>query len=203
MNGAGAGPKVAVGCGSILLFLAFCVAAFGAFHVFVDPHGHISADEAMPALIGGVLCMFVNFVIVAIGGALWARGGSAGAAGQPQQPPFGSAPGAPGVSAAPQAFPWHFVTGCGSLFFLVTLCLSLSGALYAYSEMERWESMRASDIAAGEDPLILMIDDHGVRENEQQTGAGACCCAFSFVLALASGVGTVVLVRRRRAAGSA
>lgn len=200
MNGGGAGPKVAVGCGSILLFLAFCVSAFGAFHVFVDPHGHVSADEAMPALLGGVLCMFVDFVIVAVGIGLWIRGNqSAGAGGMPQggMPQGGSMPGAPG---AQQGVPWHLVSGCGSLFFTATLCLSLSGAGYAYSEVQRWESMRASDIAMGEDPLLIMIDDHAVEENTEYAGAGACCCTLSFVLALASAGGTFALIRRRRAA---
>lgn len=198
MNG-GAGPKVAVGCGTLLLILAFAVAAFGAFHVFVDPHGAISADEAMPALLGGVLCMFVDFLIVAVGGALWMRGGSSG--GAPQMGQGTGMPGAPGTQQ--QGFPWHFVSGCGTLFFLMTLCLSLSGAGYAYSEMERWERMRSSDIAMGEDPLLIMIDDGAIRDNEQQAGGGACCCALSFVLALGCAGGTFALVRRRRATNAA
>jgi hypothetical protein len=198
MNGAGAGPKVAVGCGTLLMILAVFVAAFGAFHVFIDPHGAISADEAAPALVGGLACMFVDFLIVAIGAALWMRGGSA-PGGAPQMGGGASMPGAP---AAQQAFPWHLVSGCGSLFFVLTLCLSLGGALYAYSEMERWESMRSSDIAMGEDPLLIMIDDGAIEENQQKTGAGACCCGLSFVLALACAGGTFALVRRRRAAGA-
>src|SRR6478609_2199181 len=113
MNGNNTGPKVAIGCGGVMLLLAFCVTAFGAFHVFVDRGGAISGDEAMPAFLGGFLCMFVDFVIVAIGIALVMRGG-----GQAQA--MGSAPGAfpqggtqvmagnslPGAPPA-QGTPWH------------------------------------------------------------------------------------------------
>ncbi len=197
MNGNNTGPKVAIGCGGILLFFAFCAAAFGAFHVFVDPHGHISADEAMPALIGGVLCMLVDFLIIVAGIALLMRGGSGAAQGAVASGGGGGAVQGPGAPAAQGGAPWHFATGCGALFFLVTSCLSLSGAVYSYSEVERWESMRSSDIAAGEDPLILMIDDHAVEENTEYTGAGACCCGLSFLLLLACAGGTAVLVRRR------
>jgi hypothetical protein len=112
---------------------------------------------------------------------------------------MGQAQGTPG---AQQAFPWHLLSGCGSLFFVMTLCLSLSGIAYSYSEMDRWESMRSSDIAMGEDPFMIMIDDGAIRDSQQQMGGGACCCGLSFLLALGCAGGTFALVRRRRAAAA-
>ncbi len=58
---------LAAGCGGLLLLLSMAVAAFGAFHVFLDPRGKISADEAAPALGGGCCCMLGSVVIVALG----------------------------------------------------------------------------------------------------------------------------------------
>lgn len=245
------GPKVAVGCGSLLLFLAFCVSAFGAFHVFVDPHGAISADEAMPALAGGVLCMFVDVIIVGVGIALWMRGGASQNAGG--VPPVGSMPGlsSPGMSspgmtakgtqvmdqnslpgAPPSAFgggslpgagpmgampasaqpqqPWHLLTGCLTLGFVVTLCLAGSGILYFNSEVEHWQSNLESDRYGsydpygygggygGADPLIIAIDESAIEENQQYEYASSCCCLFSFFLAFALGGATVRLVMLRR-----
>jgi len=73
MNSSKAGPFVALGCGGLLLCCAFLVSAFGAYHVLLDPGGHVSQGEAMPALIGGVLCTLVDFVIVGVSIALLVR----------------------------------------------------------------------------------------------------------------------------------
>jgi hypothetical protein len=61
------GSGIAIGCGSVLLFLAFCTAAFFGYHVFVDRGGAISANEAMPGLLGGVCCMAIDFVMIVTG----------------------------------------------------------------------------------------------------------------------------------------
>ncbi len=58
---------VVSGCGCLLALLSMAVAAFGAFHVFLDPRGRISADEAAPALGGGVCCGFSSLLIVGLG----------------------------------------------------------------------------------------------------------------------------------------
>jgi hypothetical protein len=201
MNSGGTGPKIAIGCGGALLFFAFLATAFGAFNVFLDPGGGVSDDEAMPALIGGVLCMFVDFLIVVVGIALLMRGGQSDGQpmqmGQPMQTGQQSQPGVP--SGQPAAgFPWHFLTGCGSLFFLVTMCLSMGGVGYAYTEVQRWERMRDEDLSLGEDPLIIMIDESAIEGHQQEMMGGACCCTFSFVLLLAGAGGTFMLVRRRQ-----
>jgi hypothetical protein len=218
MNGNNTGPKVAIGCGGAMLLLAFCVTAFFGFHAFVDRGGAISGDEAMPGFLGGFLCMFVDFVIVAVGIALVMRGGSPGPQGSAM--PQGSFPqggtqvmqggSLPGAPTNAQPTPWHLLTGCGTLFFVVTLCLSFGGIGYFYSEVERWERNLADDQAHAYDPygggggvddLLVMIDQGAVEENEQYTGASSCCCFFSFLMACALGGGTVQLIRKRRQAG--
>ena len=55
------------GCGCLLTLICMAVAAFGAFHVFLDPRGAISADEAAPALGGGVCCAFPSLIFVGVG----------------------------------------------------------------------------------------------------------------------------------------
>ena len=55
------------GCGCLLALISMAVAAFGAFHVFLDKGGKISADEAAPALGGGVCCGFSSLLIVGLG----------------------------------------------------------------------------------------------------------------------------------------
>jgi hypothetical protein len=120
----------------------------------------------------------------------------------------GSLPGAPAPTAQQ---PWHLVTGCGSLFFVATLCLSMSGIVYFYSEVQRWESNLASDQYPSYDPygsgsgevndLIVMIDQGAIEENEQYTGASSCCCVFSFLLACSFAGATIRLVQKRRQSG--
>lgn len=56
-----------IGCGGLLFFVSILVALFGAFHVFFDPRGAISADEALPALLGGACCSFPAFVLIVAG----------------------------------------------------------------------------------------------------------------------------------------
>lgn len=63
------------------------VGLFGAFHVFLDPRGKISADEAMPALIGGGCCSFTSLAIVVVGAVLALRAKSAPPTDGQGQPP--------------------------------------------------------------------------------------------------------------------
>ncbi len=56
--------------------------------------------------------------------------------------------------------------------------------------------MRDEDLASGEDPILLAIDDDAIEARMQAMGAGSCCCVFSLVMWLAGAGGTVYLVRR-------
>lgn len=198
------GGKIAAGCGSLLLTAAFLVTLFGAFHVFLDPGGGISDDEAMPALIGGVLCMMFSMLVVTVGGVLALRSASTGAGASMQGGPMQGAPmqGAPMQGAAPGAgFPWHFVSGCGSLFFVLTMCLSMGAAAYTYDDLQTWQRRRDEDVRSGEMGIIIMLDESAIRRREQRLGGAGCCCFSSFLL-MAGGVGgTIALIRRRRSAG--
>ena len=192
------GGKIAAGCGSLLLTAAFLMTLFGAFHVFLDPGGGISDDEAMPALIGGVLCMMFSMLVVTVGGVLALRSAQPSAGPAMQGAPMqmgGAAPGAAG-------FPWHFVSGCGSLFFVLTMCLSMGGAAYTYDDLQTWQRRRDEDIRSGEMDIIVMIDESAIRSREQRLGMSGCCCFSSFLL-MAGGAGaTIALIRRRRAAAT-
>lgn len=58
---------VATGCGALLALITGAVGLFGAFHVFIDPRGKISRDEAFPALLGGGCCSFMSLAIAVVG----------------------------------------------------------------------------------------------------------------------------------------
>lgn len=77
---------VATGCGGLLTLITAAVGLFGAFHVFLDPRGKISRDEAMPALLGGGCCSFMSLAIAVIGIVLVVRARSA-APSDDQAPP--------------------------------------------------------------------------------------------------------------------
>jgi len=55
-----------IGCGAVLVLISILAFFFGAFHVFLDPRGAISADEALPAMIGGGCCGMSSLVIVVV-----------------------------------------------------------------------------------------------------------------------------------------
>ena len=74
---------VATGCGGCLALLTGGVGLFGAFHVFLDPRGRISADEALPALIGGGCCSFTSLAIAVVGVVVAVRAKAAAAEEQP------------------------------------------------------------------------------------------------------------------------
>jgi hypothetical protein len=81
---------VVSGCGCLLTLIGLGVAGFGAFHVFFDPRGKISADEAAPALGGGACCGLSSLLIVALGVYLVLRAKKAAeppAPGDPTAPP--------------------------------------------------------------------------------------------------------------------
>lgn len=52
--------------GRILLAIGVLVGGFGAFHVFLDKGGKISAREALPALYIGVAIAIVGLLLVVI-----------------------------------------------------------------------------------------------------------------------------------------
>ncbi len=91
-------------CGCLLTLVAAAVGAFGAFHVFLDPRGKISADEAAPALAGGLCCGFMSLLIAGVGVflAMQAKKKSAAEAAAPEEGQAPPAGGAPEAGAPPQ-----------------------------------------------------------------------------------------------------
>jgi hypothetical protein len=61
------GGMIGAGCGALLLFASFAMAMFFAFHVFVDPRGAISADEAAPGMLAGCCCSMMSLLILGAG----------------------------------------------------------------------------------------------------------------------------------------
>ena len=61
------GGIVLAGCGGLLVLSALLVAAFFAFHVFVDPRGAISDDEALPGMLAGCCCSMSSLLILGLG----------------------------------------------------------------------------------------------------------------------------------------
>ncbi len=62
--------KPLLGCGGVLLLISFCVTAFCAYHVFLDPGGAISGREAEPGLVAGGVVFVVSIIMVAIGSSM-------------------------------------------------------------------------------------------------------------------------------------
>ena len=56
------------GCGGILGLAALALGCFGAFHVLLDPRGKVSAEEALPALAGGIFCLAPPALLLVGGG---------------------------------------------------------------------------------------------------------------------------------------
>jgi hypothetical protein len=78
-------PGYAVaGCGGCLALISLGVTLFGAFHVFIDPRGAISASEAMPAIPSGICCGLTSLVIAGGGVFLAMRAKNAAAAEPPK-----------------------------------------------------------------------------------------------------------------------
>lgn len=169
------GGQVALGCG-LLLVLSSCLASgFFGFHVFLDPHGAISDDEAAPGLIGGALCFLVS-VVIAGGGAFLAF----------RQQPAAGAPGVPGVPGAPGAAGPNQIPaiglGCLGLVALLCTCIATGAIPYFNSERERWIRMRDEDRASGYDPLLVEIDESAIRHREEEmtySAASAACCGLT------------------------
>lgn len=61
------GGMITAGCGGLLVLLSTLAAMFFAFHVFVDPRGAISDDEAMPGMLGGCCCSMSSLLILGLG----------------------------------------------------------------------------------------------------------------------------------------
>ncbi|HJL18765.1 MAG TPA: hypothetical protein RMH99_24095 [Sandaracinaceae bacterium LLY-WYZ-13_1] len=203
-TGGGAAPKAMIGCGGLLLVLSLAVTLFSAFHVLIDPRGNISDEEAMPSMLGGILCLLVSVTLAGVGAVLAVRkkdgGASAGGA--------GSAPGAPGGGAKPkkEPFPTHLLAGCLSLFALASMCLTFGSALYFYGEADSYESRARSARSrrsyggyGGYYGLSPYYYEDKADEMEQMGMGSACCGAFMFLLFLGGAVGGVVLMRRNRA----
>ena len=62
-----------IGCGGLLLLSSIMTFLFCAFHVFIDPGGAISDDEALPAMLGGGCCGMSSLLIVGVGIFLFVR----------------------------------------------------------------------------------------------------------------------------------
>lgn len=61
------GGMITAGCGGLLVLLSMLVATFFAFHVFIDPRGGISDDEALPGMLGGCCCSMSSLLILGLG----------------------------------------------------------------------------------------------------------------------------------------
>lgn len=191
MNNAGKGM---IGCGALLLGLCGLAVLFFGFHVFIDPRGGISDDEAMPGFLGGILCGFVNVFVVAVGIFLATRKTEAAAA--------SSSGGAPGAPAKP--FPFHFVSGCGALVLLTLTCLPLGGAAMFWTDADRYDRYAEEDRREGRDDPYFGASHYERRADEYRNyAAGGCCCA-SFLLLVGLGAigGTIRLAQKHRAATS-
>lgn len=91
-------------------------------------------------------------------------------------------------------------SGCGALLAIVLCCAATGGVPYFFSEVERWESNRSSDLATGADPLILMIDDGAIRENTNMMYGSAACAGCSGIVGLLGLGGAIGLFLRSRKA---
>lgn len=178
------GGFLSLGCGGLLALVALGLTAFFGFHVFLDPGGHISDDEAAAGLAAG-LCTLVPALGMLVAGAMMA---------------FRS-PDPGGAVAAPAAGPSQVPTigaGCFTLFMLTTACLATGGVPYFSSEVSRWERMREEDVRTGMDPLIVMIDDGAIRDNQTYMQGSLGCAACSGLIGLLGLGGTIALVMRSR-----
>jgi hypothetical protein len=186
--------KGLLGCGGLLLLLSGLAVLFFGFHVFLDPRGNISDDEALPGLIGGVLCGFVNVALIVAGVVMMrSRASTEGAV-----PSVGG-------TAPSGGIPYHYATGCGSLIFLCLTCLPLGLAYDFYDSMEYAHS-RAIEVGFEESygretyGLDSYYYERREQEHQQNMGLSCCCASFVFLLGLGGIGGTVVLARRRAAA---
>jgi hypothetical protein len=198
MNNAGKGM---IGCGALLLGLCGLAVLFFGFHVFIDPRGGISDDEAMPGFLGGILCGFVNFLVVAVGIFLATRkteGATGG--GAPGMPGMASAPGVPSQPAKP--FPMHFVSGCGALLLLTLSCVPLGVGAMFWTDADRYDRYAEEDRRAGRDDPYFGASHYERRAEEYRnyTAGGCCCASFLLLLGLGAIGGTVRLAQKHRAA---
>ncbi len=83
-------------------------------------------------------------------------------------------------------------SGCAALFAIVLACVATGGVPYFYSEVERWEERRSTDMIDGQSDLILMIDEHAIDENTTSmyaSGGCAGCSGFMGMLGVAGAIG--------------
>ncbi len=189
------GGQVALGCGSLLLLLSCALSGFFLFHVVADPGGAISDDEALPGVVGGAFCFLVSVGIAGVGAFLAFRSNAT-------ETGAGTSAGTPGAGMASGQLPTLGV-GCGALMALTLACLATGGVPYFSSEVSRWQSMRDEDLRTGADPIIVMIDDGAISENETNRNLSAGCAACSgFIGLLGIGGAAALYFRGKRAAAA-
>jgi hypothetical protein len=224
MSEPGSGKRIAgfvtIGCGGLMLLIALGVTLFCAFHVFIDPHGAISDDEALPGLIGGLACFFFDFVPIIVGIFL-ARKKAAAAAGPgvvatpagPGAPPMGAAPvGTPGVTASPavkKPFPTQYISGCLTASLLIFVLGGVGVALYFFDAASGHERIAQYDeeeirdnTARGEYVSPFLDPDRWRRRaSEDRTYAysGLGCSGFSILLMIGGIIASVSLAKKNRA----
>lgn len=179
------GGFVSLGCGGLLTLIALALSAFFGFHAFVDGGGAISDDEGATGLVAG-LCLLLPALGLVVAGAVMAF----------RTPDASAAPSAP-TATGPSQVP-AIGAGCFTLFMLVTTCLATGGIPYFSSEVSRWQAMRDEDVRIGADPLIVMIDDGAIRENQQAMYGSIGCMVCSGGIFLLGLGGTIALVMRSR-----
>lgn len=84
-------------------------------------------------------------------------------------------------------FPFHFLSGCGSLAMMVVGCIASAAAFDRYQEWSYATSSSGYHLA-------FLADSF----RSQMLGAGA-CALVALGVAAAGAIGTVVLLSRRRA----
>ena len=55
------------GCGALTAMVFFMSVLFWGFNVFIEPGGAISADEAMPGMLGSCCCVLISLGLAAAG----------------------------------------------------------------------------------------------------------------------------------------
>lgn len=200
--------KGLLGCGALLLLLCTASCLFWGFHVFIDPRGAISDDEALPGMLGAIVCGFISAGLAAVGLFLTMRkpSGASAAAGQgaASQPGATSQPGVPAAPPKPKGpFPTHFVAGCLSLLMVLFSCVAFGGSAYFFdrvSSAEMFEEFAIEDQRMGRGYGLGPGYWRRKAEERRMYALGSLACGGVFLLLFFGGVGgAVVLFRKNKA----
>ncbi len=195
----GIAGKVVLGCGGLLLLVSLGVTLFCAFHVFIDPRGAISRNEAMPGFLAGGFFSFISVVVMIVGAIVNSRKAATGGGA-----PAALAPGGVAAAAAgPKPFPAHFLVGCGTLFVALMSCGSCGSSTYYFDRAGTYDRYADEDARRGTYGgyrSILGESYYRAKASKYRTYGGA-FIGFGVVLLLVTagaGFGTARLAKRYR-----